>query len=140
MALPSTKERLELVVQRRRTHLERDNKIGFFLRRNRSGYLFLLPAVVIFALFVWYPIVLGFLMSFQSIDMINPPSWVGWLNYRHIFSDPLFPIAVRNTLLFTGYALLFGFFVPIILALLINEMRHWKGFFRLAFYLPVMLP
>ena len=38
------------------------------------------------------------------------------------------------------YALLFGYFVPIVLALLINEMRHGKGFFRLAFYLPVMLP
>jgi multiple sugar transport system permease protein len=99
-----------------------------------------LPALVIFALFVWYPIVLGLIMSFQSIDMINPPTWVGWLNYHHVLSDPLFPTAVRNTLAFTIYALLFGYCIPIILALLINEMRHWKGFFRLAFYLPVMLP
>jgi multiple sugar transport system permease protein len=105
-----------------------------------SGYLFLLPALVIFAVFVWYPIVLGFVMSFQSIDMINPPAWVGWQNYQHIFTDPLFAIAWRNTFAFTGYALLFGFVVPIVLALLLNEMRHGKSFFRLAFYLPVMLP
>jgi multiple sugar transport system permease protein len=110
------------------------------LKRNLSGYLFLLPALAIFALFVWYPVVLGFIMSFQSIDMINPAVWVGWSNYQHVFSDPLFGIAWRNTLAFTGYALLFGYVMPIVLALLINEMRHGKGFFRLAFYLPVMLP
>lgn len=110
------------------------------LRRNLSGYLFLLPALLIFALFVWYPIVLGFVMSFQSIDMISSPSWVGLLNYRHVFTDPLFGVAWRNTVAFTLYALLFGYLVPIVLALLVNEMRHGKGFFRLAFYLPVMLP
>jgi len=115
-------------------------KAHLFFQRNLGGYLFLLPALVIFALFVWYPVVLGFIMSFQNVDMINPAVWVGWANYRHVFSDPLFGIAWRNTLAFTGYALLFGYFVPIVLALLINEMRHGKGLFRLAFYLPVMLP
>lgn len=111
-----------------------------FIRRNLSGYLFLLPALAVFALFVWYPIVLGVVMSFQSVDMINPATWVGLTNYREVLADPLFGVAWRNTLAFTGYALLFGYFIPIILALLINEMRHGKGFFRLAFYLPVMLP
>jgi multiple sugar transport system permease protein len=111
-----------------------------FLRRNLGGYVFLLPALFIFALFVWYPLLLGFIISFQSIDMINPAVWVGWTNYQKVFSDPLFGIAWRNTLTFTGYALLFGYFVPIVLALLINEMRHGKALFRLAFYLPVMLP
>lgn len=109
------------------------------MRRNLSGYLFLLPALLVFALFVWYPIILGFIMSFQSIDMINPASWVGWDNYRHVLSDPLFTVAWRNTVAFTFYALLFGYLVPIVLALAVNEMRQGKGFFRLSFYLPVML-
>ncbi len=115
-------------------------KVKRGMQRNLSGYLFLLPALLIFVLFVWYPIVMGLLMSFQSIDLINPTAWVGWANYREVLADPLFGIAWRNTFAFTGYALLFGYAVPIILALLINEMRHGKGFFRLAFYLPVMLP
>ncbi|MBX5455751.1 MAG: sugar ABC transporter permease [Thermogemmatispora sp.] len=110
------------------------------LWRQVQGYLFLLPALLIFALFVWYPVVLGFVMSFQSVDLINPATWVGWANYRHVFADPLFAIAWRNTLAFTGYALLFGYLVPLVLALAINEMRHGKSYFRLAFYLPVMLP
>jgi multiple sugar transport system permease protein len=111
-----------------------------FIRQNLAGYLFLLPALLIFGLFVWYPLVLGFVMSFQSVDMINPAVWVGWANYQKVFSDPLFGIAWHNTLAFTGYALLFGYFVPIVLALLINEMRHGRALLRLAFYLPVMLP
>ncbi len=115
-------------------------KVKRGMRRNLSGYLFLLPALLIFVLFVWYPIVMGLLMSFQSVDLINPTAWVGWANYREVLADPLFGIAWRNTFAFTGYALLFGYAIPIILALLINEMRHGKGFFRLAFYLPVMLP
>jgi multiple sugar transport system permease protein len=72
--------------------------------------------------------------------MINPAAWVGWTNYQRVLSDPLFGIAWRNTLHFTGYALLFGYAVPLVLALLINEMRHGRALFRLAFYVPVMLP
>jgi len=115
-------------------------KSRLFLARNLGGYLFLLPALAIFALFVWYPLVLGLVMSFQSLDMINPAVWVGWTNYQRVFADPLFGIAWRNTLTFTGYALIFGYVVPLALALLINEMRHGRALFRLAFYLPVMLP
>lgn len=115
-------------------------KVRRSIRRNFSGYLFLLPALLAFGLFVWYPIVLGIVMSFQSVDMINPAIGVGWKNYQHVISDPLFGIAWRNTLAFTVYALLFGYLVPLVLALLINEMRHGRGFFRPAYYLPVMLP
>jgi multiple sugar transport system permease protein len=115
-------------------------KARLFLTRNLGGYLFLLPALAIFALFVWYPLLLGLVMSFQSLDMINPAVWVGWTNYQKVFADPLFGIAWRNTLTFTGYALIFGYVVPLALALLINEMRHGRALFRLAFYLPVMLP
>jgi len=110
------------------------------IQRNLSSYLFLLPALLVFALFVWYPIILGFIISFQRIDMLNPAVWMGWKNYQHVIADPLFGIAWRNTLTFTFYALLFGYLIPILLALLINEMRLCKCFFRLAFYLPVMLP
>src|SRR5260370_16401023 len=111
-----------------------------FIARNLGGYLFLLPALFIFALVVWYPLVLGFILSFQIVDMIKSAVWVGWTRYQKVFSGPLFGVGWRNTLTFTGYALLFGYVVPLGLALLINEMRHGKALFRLAFYLPVMLP
>jgi multiple sugar transport system permease protein len=134
----SSPSRVETSVSQSERHTL--SEVRLFIVRNLGGYLFLLPALVIFALFVWYPLVLGFVMSFQSVDMINPAVWVGWTNYQKVFSDPLFGVAWHNTLTFTGYALLFGYVVPLVLALLINEMRHGKALFRLAFYLPVMLP
>src|SRR5216684_2001570 len=67
-----------------------------FIRRNLSAYLFLLPALLVFTFFVWYPIVLGFIVSCQSVDLINVSSWVGWENFSEVISDPLFGIAWRK--------------------------------------------
>lgn len=110
------------------------------LAHNLPAYLFLLPALVIFATFSWYPIVRGFIISFQRIDLINPPTWVGLRNFEFILSDPLFTTAWLNTLYFTLLGLLLGYMVPVIIAIAVNEMRHAQGYFRLAFYLPVILP
>lgn len=110
------------------------------LAHNLPAYLFLLPALLVFGTFSWYPIVRGFIISFQRIDLINPPQWVGLENFRFVLRDPLFFTAWRNTFQFTALALLLGYLVPIVLAIAVNEMRHGKAYFRLAFYLPVILP
>lgn len=124
----------------------RRNKTRALLRRSVSGYLFLLPAIVLFALFAWYPIVNGLLLSFRDIDLIRytqpgySPEWIGLDNFERIFADNLLGIAWRNTLQFAGLALLLGYLVPVILAVAVNEVRRGKSYFRLAFYLPVILP
>jgi multiple sugar transport system permease protein len=110
------------------------------LRENLTAYGLLCAALVVFALFSWYPIVRGVLLSFQQVDFVNPATWVGLDNFHRLFADPLFSVAWRNTLLFTGLALVFGFAVPFLTAVLLNELRHARAFFRLAVYLPVMLP
>src|SRR5258707_12216917 len=53
-------------------------KARLFFRRNLGGYLFLLPALVIFALFVWDPLVLGCVMGFQKLDLIDCAVYVSW--------------------------------------------------------------
>src|SRR5258708_14150196 len=53
-----------------------------FISRNLGGYLFFLPALFIFALFVWYSLVLGFNLIFQNLDMINPAIWLGRAKYQ----------------------------------------------------------
>ncbi|WP_326564927.1 sugar ABC transporter permease [Amycolatopsis rhabdoformis] len=110
------------------------------IRENLTAYALLCAALVVFALFSWYPIVRGVLLSFQQVDFVNPPTWVGLDNFVRLFQDPLFGVAWRNTLLFTGFALVFGFLVPFLAAVLLNELRHARAYFRLAVYLPVMLP
>ena len=109
------------------------------LRRHLSAYGFLIGGVLCFALFSWYPMVREFIMSFQKTQL-GVTSWAGLANYRRIFNDPTFWTAWRNTLEFTLLALLFGFAVPFFVAILLNELRHAKGYLRCLVYLPVMLP
>ena len=115
-------------------------RIRWKVSENLSAYGLLCAALVVFALFSWYPIVRGVLLSFQQVDFVNPAAWVGIDNFKRLFADPQFGLAWRNTVLFTGLALIFGFAVPFFTAVLLNELRHARAFFRLAVYLPVMLP
>jgi multiple sugar transport system permease protein len=107
---------------------------------NAQAYLFMSAGILCFAFFSWWPLVKGFILAFQQDNFVTAPEWVGWDNFRNLFNDPLFYIAWRNTLQFTGLALVLGYAVPFVVALVINEFRHLKGFFRIAVYLPVMLP
>ncbi|MFD8273095.1 carbohydrate ABC transporter permease [Streptomyces flaveolus] len=109
------------------------------LRRNLTAHGFLIGAVLCFAVFSWYPMVREFFLAFQKTDN-GEVSWVGLDNLTTVFNDPAFWQAWRNTLLFTVLALVFGFAVPFVVALVINEFRHGKGYLRLLVYLPVMLP
>jgi multiple sugar transport system permease protein len=107
---------------------------------NVLAYVFLIAGILCFALFSWYPLVRGVVLSFQQVNFVTDPEWVGLENFRHLFADPLFYTAWKNTLVFTGMALVFGYALPFVIAVLLNELRHFKGFFRVAVYLPVMLP
>jgi multiple sugar transport system permease protein len=105
-----------------------------------AAYGFLLPAILLFAAFAWYPSLLGFVIAFQKLDLINPPQWVGWDNFRQLLRDPTFARMWLNTLQYTGLSLLLSYPLSILLAVAISEMRHLGGFFRTMFYLPTMLP
>ncbi len=107
---------------------------------NLLAYAFMAAGLFCFALFSWYPLVKGIILSFQQDNFVVPPYWVGTENYRALFDDPLFWTAWKNTVMFTGLALVFGFAVPFAIAVLLNEFRHLTGFFRVLVYLPVMLP
>jgi multiple sugar transport system permease protein len=109
------------------------------LRRNLSAHGFLIGAVLCFAFFSWYPMAREIIMSFQKTHL-GVTTWAGWQNYSRIFHDPTFWTAWRNTLEFTGLALVFGYAVPFFAAILLNELRHARGYLRVLVYLPVMLP
>jgi multiple sugar transport system permease protein len=116
---------------------------GLLRRRigdNLMAYAFLAGGLLCFAFFSWYPLVKGIILSFQQDNFVIPPYWVGLENYRALFDDPLFWTAWKNTVYFTGLALVFGFALPFVIAVLLNEFRHLTGVFRVLVYLPVMLP
>src|ERR1700745_2220186 len=68
--------------------------------------LFLLPTLLIFGAFSWYPIARTVIMSLQHTNLVQPASWVGLDNFRAVLNDPLLPVAVKNTLYFALLALL----------------------------------
>ncbi|MEU6974934.1 MULTISPECIES: sugar ABC transporter permease [unclassified Streptomyces] len=109
------------------------------LRRNLTAHGFLIGAVLCFAVFSWYPMVREFLLAFQKTES-GRTTWVGLDNFRTVADDPAFWQAWGNTLLFTVLALVLGFAVPFVAALVINEFRHAQSYLRLLVYLPVMLP
>jgi multiple sugar transport system permease protein len=109
------------------------------IRDNLTGYGFLIGAVFCFALFSWYPMIRGVVMSFEHTRR-GVTTWVGWDNYVRIVQDPSFLTAWRNTFYFTVLALVGGYLVPFFVAILLNELRHAKGYLRILVYLPVMLP
>ena len=109
------------------------------VRRNISAHGFLIGAVLCFSFFSWYPMVREFILAFQKNEN-GKTTWAGWSNLSYVVNDPAFWQAWRNTLLFTGLALLLGFLVPFVVAVVLNEFRHGQGYLRLLVYLPVMLP
>ncbi|GAA1779751.1 carbohydrate ABC transporter permease [Agromyces lapidis] len=105
-----------------------------------STLVFLAPMLVVFGFFSWSPIVQSVIMSLQKTNLLDPPAWVGLDNFANVLSDPLLGTAVVNTLYFAGLALLFGFPLPIIMAVLMSEVRRGKGFYSALAYLPVVIP
>jgi len=105
-----------------------------------TAYLFLLPALLIFAVFSWYPIAQTVIYSFQTVSLARPPVWIGLQNYGRMFGDPLFYVAWRNVFDFIILSLIFGFIAPILLSLMINEMRRLGHIFQVITYLPTLVP
>ena len=109
-------------------------------RRQASAWFFLTGAVLCFSFFSWYPIVREIIMSFQKPVYGGGYAWAGFTNYIRIRHDPTFWQAWQNTFEFTAMALVIGYAVPFFVAILLNELRHVRGYLRILIYLPVMLP
>src|ERR1700746_235826 len=109
-------------------------------RRNAGAWAFLIGAVLCFSFFSWYPIVREIIMSFQKPVYGGGFAWTGWTNYMRIFHAPTFCQAWRNTIEFTVLALVIGYLIPFVVAIVLNELRHARGYLRALVYLPVMLP
>ena len=92
---------------------------------NKDCYLFLLPFLLIFTLFVIAPVLMSVYYSFTYYNVLQPPQFIGWQNYVTLFvSDSLFTTAMKNTLLIalvTGPA---GYLLSLLMAWCINELSR----------------
>lgn len=97
------------------------------------------PLVLVFAYFSWGPIVRGLVLSFQKTNFLTS-TWVGLTNFEYVLTDPVLPRAIFNTVLFTVIGLLVGAPLPLALAVVMSELRRWKGLYSALAYLPVVIP
>jgi ABC-type sugar transport system permease subunit len=110
-------------------------------RRARAvDLLFLLPVLVVLAGFLVYPLVYGVVLSVHDTQGFNLTDFVGFDHYvRAIVGDAVFHHSVVNTLLFTGAAVVLQTGLGLMLAVLVADQRRGRTFFRLVFFLPVIL-
>lgn len=100
----------------------------------------LIPVVIFFAVFSYYPLY-GILIAFKDYSIsrgILGSPWAGLRYFRQFFSSPYFGRLLRNTVLISVYSLLWGFPIPILFALLLNEFKDgkFKRVIQTVSYLP----
>ena len=117
----------------------RRSPLTWFRGGGLANLLFVLPMLFVFIFFSWSPIVQSVIMSLQKTNLIVS-EWVGFDNYLAVIGDPELGRAVINTLWFAVLALLFGFPLPLLMAVLMSEVRRGKGIYSALAYLPVVIP
>jgi len=115
-------------------------KMQDVVKHNISGWLVMAPTLLLFAFFVWEPLLESIRLSFYSAKGMRLIEFVGFKNYIDVFHHPDFLPAVRNTFSYTIWSVIIGFLVPIIMAIIINEMVHAKSLFRVGTYFPNVVP
>jgi raffinose/stachyose/melibiose transport system permease protein len=99
-----------------------------------------LPALALFAVMVFYPITTVFSKSFTEWDGLNPSSFIGLRNYADLLTDPIFPVALKNGLLFAAAQVSIQVPVATILALAVLDAgKRMKKFLRISYFVPTVL-
>ncbi|TYP78245.1 putative aldouronate transport system permease protein [Paenibacillus methanolicus] len=113
------------------------------IRRNKLLYLMILPGFLFFIAFKYLPMG-GLVIAFQDYQPflgIKDSPWVGFKHFERLFTEPTFWMLLRNTLVLFFMNIVFFFPLPIILALMLNEVRHrfFKGAVQTIIYIPHFL-
>jgi multiple sugar transport system permease protein len=108
------------------------------LKSSLKAYLYLLPAVAVIGVFVIYPLIKSFFMSFYvKYDYFKDKVYVyGIDNYKTVLSDPVFWHAMRNTMIFVIGVVPISIIISILIALMLNSKIKFGGLFRTCFFMP----
>lgn len=111
------------------------------LQRQVTPYLFLLPALLLLGLTVFYPALQAFFLSFTryEYDITQPPIWIGLENFQRLLTDSLFWKTLRNTVVYLIGVVPVLVIVPLGLAILVNQLLPGIRWFRAAYYTPVII-
>lgn len=111
------------------------------IRRDQKTLIFLLPWLITFAVFWFYPLVFSLILSFCDYDVFHPAvfRFVGLSNYLRLFADSEFLMAFRNTLFFVVGTTPVTTVLALALALMINSVAKGSQIFRSVFFLPSII-
>lgn len=115
--------------------MQSKQKLGY--KPYMAGTLFLLPAFILFCIFILYPLLYGLYISFTDYGGFNlKPDFVGLDNYQRLFSDQYFIISLKNNLIYTLLFVPLTIIASLLSAVALNNILHLKKYMRMAFYFP----
>jgi multiple sugar transport system permease protein len=103
-----------------------------------EAYLFLLPSLLGFLLFVVFPVIVSLLLSFVDWNLLRPPQLVGWSNYVELLRDPVFWRVMRNTLYFMVTIVPLQLALGLLLATALNQGLRGVKLYRVVYFMPVV--
>ena len=107
---------------------------------DKTALAFIAPALILYVLFIIVPTVSSVYYSFTSWDGISPDvKFIGLANYKEIFTSARFGNALKNTIILTIFISVLENAFALALAVLVDNIRWGKNFFRSAFYIPVLI-
>ncbi len=109
------------------------------LKNKIVPYLLVSPYLIHFTVFVAFPVLFSFVLTFHKWNIISPMEFVGFDNFTHLFHDRLFWKSLINTLKFLIVHIPLQIIIALALAEFLNQKLKFKGFFRAAFFLPVIV-
>jgi multiple sugar transport system permease protein len=111
-------------------------RVSFRVQDMLLGYAFILVPMIIFLVFNFAGMMFDLWMSFQQWAIIDNPKPVGFANYTYLFNDPVWTIALKNTLSYVLIVVPIQTAIAFTLALVVNQNIRGRTFFRTAFYFP----
>jgi multiple sugar transport system permease protein len=107
--------------------------------KNFIPYVMISPYVIHFITFIAFPVLFSFFLMFNKWNIIGPMEFIGLGNFYHLFKDKIFFRSILNTLIFLIIHIPLQIVVALFFAELLNQKIRLKGFFRAAFFLPVVV-
>lgn len=104
-----------------------------------AAFLFLLPNLAGFLLFLVGPTIGAFFISTMDWALINDPSFAGLSNFQRLINDSRFWITLRNTAYYVFVRVPINVLISLVLAVLLNQKIHGRNFFRTLLFVPVVL-
>lgn len=110
-------------------------------RGHLSALLMAAPLLFVFGFFSWEPIAHGMVLAFQKYQAGGVTEFVGLTNFSYVLGDPDTLISSRNTLFYTLLAVIIGFPLPLVMAVMITEVKpRWRWLYAVLAYIPVIIP